>query len=129
MKSLISLSSPYFFSLHSLVSSSAKYLFPLIFSNYPFTLLKTRYKGFILKSFTYFQYFIATYPIQWMIIIMCDFSSFFMTFSIIWIKILYIDNIINKIACAAFYIYFFDIGTHFYNTFMNTKFVICVMKC
>ena len=41
------------------------------------------------------------------------FVSIFIYFNIIWIKLFYIDNIIEKVQCVFFYVYIFDFITHF----------------
>ena len=46
----------------SLVGSSVKYLFLLISSKHPFTVLIIRYKGCTVLSFIYFESLIVTYP-------------------------------------------------------------------
>ena len=56
--------------LLSLEGTSIKYLFLLISSKYPYTLLKIKYKGFTLLVFTYLESFFVTYPIS-----LYDFSS------------------------------------------------------
>ena len=58
IKSLILIHSSLYYLIFSSLSSvetSAKYLFPLISSKYPLTLLKIRYKGFSLVIFKYFR--------------------------------------------------------------------------
>ena len=56
-----------------------------------------------------------------------------MTFSSILIlfgsNFFYIDNIIEKLVSAVFYIYNFDFVTHFYNTFTNTKLFLIHYLC
>ena len=47
------------------------------------------------------------------------FISLFIYFNIIWIKIFYVDIIVEKVVCAVFYIYIFDFITNFYNAFLN----------
>ena len=41
-----------------------------------------------------------------------------------WIKIFYIDNIIGKVLCAAFFIYIFNFTTRFCNTFIDIKLLL-----
>ena len=38
----------------------------------------------------------------------------FHLFNIIWIKKVYIDNVIKKVLCVVFYVYIFDFITHLY---------------
>ena len=56
-----------------------------------------------------------------------------MTFSSILIlfasNFFYIDDIIEKVVCAVFYIYIFDFVTHFYNTFTNIKLFLIHYLC
>ena len=40
-----------------------------------------------------------------------------------------IDNIVKKVVCAVFYIYIFDFITHFYNAFINIKFLLIQYLC
>ena len=51
----------FFFFLLSLEGTSLKYSFPLIYSKYPFTLLKIKYKGFTLLKFRCFESLIVIY--------------------------------------------------------------------
>ena len=44
-------------------------------------------------------------------------------------KIFCIDNTIEKLVCAVFYIYMFDFVTHFYNTFINVKLLLIHYLC
>ena len=47
------------------------------------------------------------------------FVSLFIYFNITWIKIFYVDIIVEKVVCSVFYIYIFDFITNFYNKFLN----------
>ena len=64
IKSLILIHSSlysFIFCLFSLVGTSVKYLFPSISLKHPFVLFETRYKGFTVLIFTYFQFLIVKY--------------------------------------------------------------------
>ena len=50
-------------------------------------------------------------------------------FNIIWIKIFYIDNIMEKEVCVVFYIYIFCFITHFYNALINIKLLLIHYLC
>ena len=103
-KSLIVLhSSSYFFFFTLLVGTSVKYLFLLFYSKYVFTFLKGRYKGFPLYIFYVFRIF---YRHISNLVNNNIFTWLFIYFNIIWIKIFYTDNIIEKVVCAVFlYLY------------------------
>ena len=100
----------FFISLFSLVGTSFKYLFLLIYSKYPFTLFKIRYKGFPLLSFTLCHLYNVVNIFVWI----------FIYFNIIRIKKFYVDDIIEKVVCSVFYNYIFDFITHFSIYIMNT---------
>ena len=122
IKSLILLHSSWYFlfsSLLSLVGTNVKYLVLLISWKNPFGLLKIRYKGLTLLVFTYFKSLIVTYSFN---VVYENISVWlFVYFDIFWIKIFYVDNIIEKVVCSVFYDHIFDYITHFYNAFIDIK--------
>ena len=105
-------SSSYFFifSMLSLVGTSVKYSFPLISSIYSLCWkqdIKDLHYKFLRIFFWIFDRHISN-------IVNKNISVWlFIHFNIIFIKTFYVDDIIEKVVCAVFYIYIYDFITHF----------------